>query len=99
MKTIITGATGRYGQRAAELLLKKILPSELIFTSRRPDKLTAFAEQGVTVRYSDFDKPESLPDAWCLPVSDLKMINWDGMKTHLIPCIGQRFHLVRNISK
>src|SRR4030042_4433451 len=64
IKTIITGASGSYGWRAAELLLKKIPPSELILTSRRPDKLSPFAEQGVTVRYSDFDKPESLPDAF-----------------------------------
>jgi NAD(P)H dehydrogenase (quinone) len=64
MKTIITGASGWYGRRAAELLLKRIPPSELILTSRRPDKLAPFAEQGVTVRYSDFDKPESLLDAF-----------------------------------
>src|SRR4030042_1872482 len=64
IKTSITGASGSYGWRAAELLLKKIPPSELIMTSRRPDKLSHFAEQGVTVRYSDFDKPESLPDAF-----------------------------------
>src|SRR4030043_1348559 len=64
IKTIITGASGSYGWRSAELLLKKIPPSELIMTSRRPDKLAFFAEQGVTVRYSDFDKPESLPDAF-----------------------------------
>jgi NAD(P)H dehydrogenase (quinone) len=64
MKTIITGASGWYGRSAAELLLKKIPPSELILTSRRPDKLAPFAEQGVTVRYGDFDKPESLLDAF-----------------------------------
>ena len=64
MKTIITGASGGYGRRATELLLKEIPPSELILTSRKPDKLAPFTEQGVTVRYSDFDKPESLPDAF-----------------------------------
>jgi NAD(P)H dehydrogenase (quinone) len=64
MKTIITGASGGYGRRAAELLLKKIPPSDLILTSRRPDELAPFAEQGVTVRYSDFDKPETLPVAF-----------------------------------
>jgi NAD(P)H dehydrogenase (quinone) len=64
MKTIITGASGGYGRRASELLLKKIPPSDLILTSRRPDKLAPFAEQGVTVRYGDFDKPESLPHAF-----------------------------------
>jgi NAD(P)H dehydrogenase (quinone) len=64
IKTIITGASGSYGRRAAGLLLKKIPASELILTSRRPDKLAPFAEQGVTVRYSDFDKPESLTDAF-----------------------------------
>jgi NAD(P)H dehydrogenase (quinone) len=64
VKTIITGASGGYGRRAAELLLKKIPPSELILTSRRPDKLAHFSEKGVTVRYSDFDRPESLPDAF-----------------------------------
>jgi len=64
MKTIITGASGGYGRRAAGLLLKDIPPSELILTSRKPDKLAPFAEQGVTVRYCDFDKPESLPDAF-----------------------------------
>jgi NAD(P)H dehydrogenase (quinone) len=64
MRTIITGASGGYGRRAAELLLEKSPPSEMILTTRTPDKLAPFAEQGVTVRYSDFDKPESLPDAF-----------------------------------
>jgi len=64
MKTIITGASGWYGRRAAELLFKKLPLSEIILTSRRPDKLAFFAEQGVTVRYSDFDKSESLTDAF-----------------------------------
>jgi NAD(P)H dehydrogenase (quinone) len=64
MKIIITGASGQYGSRAAELMLKKIPPSDLILTTRKPEELTRFAEQGATVRYGDFDKPESLPDAF-----------------------------------
>lgn len=64
MKTIITGASGGYGRRAAELLLKEIPPSELILTSRNQDRLAPFAKKGVPVRYSDFDEPESLPHAF-----------------------------------
>jgi NAD(P)H dehydrogenase (quinone) len=64
MKTIITGASGDYGRRAAELLLEKIPPSDLILTTRSPEKLNRFVEQGVEVRYGDFDKPEILPKAF-----------------------------------
>jgi NAD(P)H dehydrogenase (quinone) len=64
MRTIITGASGGYGRRAAELLLEKIPPSDLILTTRTPEKLNRFVEWGVEVRYGDFDKPEILPKAF-----------------------------------
>ena len=64
MKTIITGASSDYGSRTAELLLEKIPTSDLILTTRTPEKLNRFVERGVEVRYSDFDKPEILPKAF-----------------------------------
>jgi NAD(P)H dehydrogenase (quinone) len=47
MKTLITGASGKFGGTA----------------SRKPEKLAEYAQLGCTVRFADFDKPESLAAA------------------------------------
>jgi NAD(P)H dehydrogenase (quinone) len=64
MAIIVTGATGAFGRAAAELLLKKIDPRQLILTTRKPEQLAAFAAQGVSVRKADFDHPETLAEAF-----------------------------------
>jgi NAD(P)H dehydrogenase (quinone) len=64
MKTIITGASGDYGQKSAELVLEKLSPSDLILTTRTPAKLSSLSDRGVSVRYCDFDKPYSIEAAF-----------------------------------
>lgn len=64
MKTIITGASGQYGSLAVKKLLDRIPAEDLILITRRPEKLAELAERGVQVRYGDFDKPQSLVEAF-----------------------------------
>jgi NAD(P)H dehydrogenase (quinone) len=64
MAIIVTGASGAFGRAAAQLLLEKIRPSELILTTRKPEQLAAFAKRGAIVRMADFDRPESLASAF-----------------------------------
>lgn len=60
---LITGATGQLGRLVlAELLKMTDLP--LIATTRHPEKLSDFAQQGVIVRQADFNQPETLAEAF-----------------------------------
>lgn len=60
---LVTGASGQLGQRVVELLLEAG-HKQIIATTRNPEKLARFSEQGVTVRAADFDNPASLPAAF-----------------------------------
>lgn len=64
MKLIITGGSGQLAQRAAELLLAKIAPQDLILTTRTPAGLRSLAERGVIVRQADFAAPQTLRAAF-----------------------------------
>ncbi len=64
MSMVITGASGAFGRMAAERLLKKVAPSQLILVTRNPAALADFAARGAQVRFGDFDKPESLREAF-----------------------------------
>lgn len=59
----ITGASGQYGSALTDRLVTRGLASDLILMTRSPDKLAHRAVQGCTVRYGDFDKPETLTPA------------------------------------
>lgn len=63
MKLIITGASGSFGRQVTELLLEKVLASDLILLTRNPARLAQLAARGVQVRAADFDKPEPLAQA------------------------------------
>jgi len=63
MKLIITGASGSLGRQVTELLLKKVIASDLILLTRRPGRLAQLAACGAQVRFADFDKPELLAQA------------------------------------
>ncbi len=60
---LVTGASGHFGRRVLELLLAAGARS-VVATTRWPDRLADFARRGVTVRWADFDKPESLSTAF-----------------------------------
>lgn len=62
-KLLVTGASGQLGQQILQLLLEAGTDT-IIATTRNPEKLANFVEQGVTVRYGNFDEPESLKEAF-----------------------------------
>lgn len=64
MRVIVTGASGQLGRLAAEQLLDRLSPAELILVTRRPHALDDLAERGVEVRRGDFDEPASLAEAF-----------------------------------
>ena len=64
MTTIVTGATGSFGRMVTEELLEHLHPAELILTTRTPSALAKLAARGAHVRYADFDRPETLAQAF-----------------------------------
>ncbi len=64
MALIVSGASGEFGRMAAELLLQRLEPKDVILTTRTPEKLAAFAARGAQVRAADFDRPETLRAAF-----------------------------------
>ena len=64
MSIIVTGASGQFGRAAAERLIRRVDPAELILTSRKPEQLAEFAKAGAQVRFANFDDAESLKTAF-----------------------------------
>jgi NAD(P)H dehydrogenase (quinone) len=64
MSIVITGASGQLGRLSAELVLDRVPASEVILTTRRPEVLSDLAERRATVRQADFDRPETLAEAF-----------------------------------
>ncbi len=62
-KILITGASGQYGRAATDQLIALGCAEDLILMTRAPGKLADRVGQGCTVRYGDYDKPETLADA------------------------------------
>ncbi|HWW64085.1 MAG TPA: SDR family oxidoreductase [Sphingomonadaceae bacterium] len=61
---IVTGASGAFGRAAAERLMELVPANQLILTSRTPAKLGDLAARGAKVRFADFDRPETLDEAF-----------------------------------
>jgi NAD(P)H dehydrogenase (quinone) len=61
---IISGASGAFGRQAAEILIDKVDPGQLILTSRTPEKLRDLAERGAQVRHADYYDPATLEAAF-----------------------------------
>jgi NAD(P)H dehydrogenase (quinone) len=64
MKLVITGGSGQLAKRAAELVLARAAPEDLIITTRSPAALRSLAERGAVVRYADFSEPHTLRAAF-----------------------------------
>lgn len=62
-RIVITGASGNYGRGVTDRLIAQGSAADLILITRKPEKLSNRAAQGCTVRYGDFDKPETLEAA------------------------------------
>ncbi|MEO0033674.1 MAG: hypothetical protein RIS94_3432 [Pseudomonadota bacterium] len=62
-RIVITGASGNYGRGVTDRLVAQGRAADLILISRKPEKLSDRVAQGCTVRYGDFDKPETLAEA------------------------------------
>jgi NAD(P)H dehydrogenase (quinone) len=64
MGIVITGASGHLGRSTAEMVLGRVPASEVILTTRHPEELSDFAERGAEIRTADFDRPETLVEAF-----------------------------------
>lgn len=62
-RIIITGASGQYGRSATDRLIAQGRAEDLILITRTPAKLADWERQGCSVRYGDFDKPETVAAA------------------------------------
>ena len=64
-KIVVTGATGELGQLVVQHLLKKVPASQIAVSVRNVEKAVGlFADQGIEVRYGDYDDPKSLEKAF-----------------------------------
>jgi len=61
---VITGASGSFGRLATERLLERVPALEVILVTRSPHELAHLAARGITVRFGDFDQPETLRSAF-----------------------------------
>ena len=64
MSIVITGTSGQLGRLTAALVLDRVPASEVVLTTRRPEALFDLAERGATVRQADFDRTETLAEAF-----------------------------------
>jgi NAD(P)H dehydrogenase (quinone) len=66
-KIIVSGASGQLGSLVIdELIARDVAPENLILVSRTPntDHLRTYAARGASVRFGDFNQPESLDAAY-----------------------------------
>ena len=77
MKLLVTGATGKFGTKVVETLLKTVPASQLAVSVRKPEKAEGLRARGVEVRQGDFDHPETLNSAFA-GIDRLLIISADG---------------------
>lgn len=77
MKLLVTGATGKFGTKVVETLLKTVPASQLAVSVRNTEKAEELNARGVEVRQGDFDHPETL-DAAFAGVDRLLLVSADG---------------------
>src|ERR1700682_277966 len=77
MKILVTGATGKFGTKVVETLLKTVPSSQLAVSVRNPEKAEGLRARGGEVRHGDFDHPETLDSAFS-GIDRLLIISADG---------------------
>ncbi len=60
----ITGATGQLGRLVIDALLRSLPASQLVAAVRSPEKAQDLAAKGVEVRLADYNRPETLANAF-----------------------------------
>lgn len=63
MKILITGAAGQLGSQIIEQLRHRIPAGQIVAGVRQVEQAAHLREQGIEVRYVDYDVPESLAEA------------------------------------
>lgn len=65
MSIVVTGATGQLGRLViAELLARGVPAEDIAAVVRDADKAAGLGERGVEIRVADYDRPETLKDAF-----------------------------------
>ncbi|GAA3392291.1 SDR family oxidoreductase [Streptomyces roseoviridis] len=64
MSIVVTGATGRLGRLVIDALLTSVPAESVAAVVRDKDKAADLAERGVELRVADYDRPETLADAF-----------------------------------
>ena len=77
MKMLVTGATGKFGTKVVETLMKTLSASQLSVSVRKPENAEGLRARGVEVRQGDFDYPETLDSAFA-GIDRLLIISADG---------------------
>ena len=77
MKWLVTGANGKLGRAVVETLLKTVPADRLAVSVRDPAKAEDLRAKGVEVRQGDFDRPDSLDQAFA-GVERILIISTDG---------------------
>ncbi|MCL5262922.1 MAG: SDR family oxidoreductase [Acidobacteria bacterium] len=60
----ITGANGQLGELVIKALLKNTRADQIVAAVRNPEKANALKSLGVQIRHADYDKPETLAEAF-----------------------------------
>lgn len=74
----VAGASGQLGMLAAQALMNRIPPMQVVLLSRTPEKLSAFAQSGAQIRQCDLDHAGQLPRAFA-GTSTLLLISTDAI--------------------
>jgi NAD(P)H dehydrogenase (quinone) len=77
MKILVTGATGKFGSKVMETLLKSVPADSLAVSVRDTGKAEALKALGVEVRKGDFDDPDTLATTF-RGIDRLLIISTDG---------------------
>jgi NAD(P)H dehydrogenase (quinone) len=61
---VVTGATGQLGRLVLQSLLKQVPAGQIVAAVRSPEKAQDLAALGLQVRRADYDRPETLAEAF-----------------------------------